>query len=132
MTPARGDTVDMASLVARSREGDRAALEALIRAIQPTIYTLAQRFLMLPADAEDASQEILLKIVTRLGQFDGRSQFRTWAYRVASNHLLDMKKRSSEQTMTFDEFAEDLAQGLSETPFAAPDAALLLQEVRIG
>ncbi len=76
---ATDNTTDMASLVARSREGDRAALDALIHAIQPTIYKLAQRFLMIPADAEDASQEILLKIITRLSQFDGKSQFKTWA-----------------------------------------------------
>ncbi len=54
------DTTDMASLVARSRNGERAALDALVHAIQPTIYKLAQRFLMIPADAEDATQEVLL------------------------------------------------------------------------
>ena len=121
---ATSDAEEMESLVARSREGDRAALDALIHTIQPTIYKLAQRFLMLPADAEDATQEILLKIITRLGQFDGRSRFRTWAYSVASHHLLDLKRRPSEQAMTFDEFAEDLAQGLADTSFEGPDASL--------
>jgi RNA polymerase sigma factor (sigma-70 family) len=129
---ATGDTNDMTSLVARSRDGDRAAADALIHAIQPTIYKLAQRFLMDPADAEDATQDILLKIITRLGQFDGRSQFRTWAYAVASNHLRDLKRRPTEQSMSFDEFAEDLAEGLSESPFKGPDATLMLEEVRIG
>ena len=129
---ATSDAEEMESLVARSREGDRAALDALIHTIQPTIYKLAQRFLMLPADAEDATQEILLKIITRLGQFDGRSRFRTWAYSVASHHLLDLKRRPSEQAMTFDEFAEDLAQGLADTSFEGPDASLMLEEVRIG
>ena len=129
---ATSDTTDMTSLVALSREGDRAALDALIHAIQPTIYKLAQRFLMIPVDAEDATQEILLKIITRLSQFDGRSQFKTWAYAVASNHLLDLKRRPSEQEMSFDEFAEDLSQGLSETPIEGPDTVVLLEEVRIG
>jgi len=132
MSMATGDTNDMTSLVARSRDGDRAAADALIHAIQPTIYKLAQRFLMDPADAEDATQDILLKIITRLGQFDGRSQFRTWAYAVASNHLRDLKRRPTEQSMSFDEFAEDLAEGLSESPFKGPDATLMLEEVRIG
>ncbi len=129
---ATSDETDMASLVARSRDGDRAALDALVQAIQPTIYKLAQRFLMIPADAEDATQEILLKIITRLGQFDGRSQFKTWVYAVASHHLLDLKKRPIEQAITFDEFAEDLAEGLSDEPFEGPDTALMLEEVRIG
>jgi len=129
---ATSDTTDVTSLVALSREGDRAALDALIHAIQPTIYKLAQRFLMIPVDAEDATQEILLKIITRLSQFDGRSQFKTWAYAVASNHLLDLKRRPSEQEMSFDEFAEDLSQGLSETPIEGPDTVVLLEEIRIG
>jgi len=126
------DVADMASLVARSRNGERAALDALIQAIQPTIYKLAQRFLMIPADAEDATQEILLKIITRLSQFEGKSQFKTWAYAVASNHLLDLKRKPTEPVLTFDDFAEDLVQGLSDAPFEGPDAALLLEEVRIG
>ena len=75
---AASDTKDMESLVALSRDGDRAALDALIYEIQPSIHKLAQRFLMIPADAEDATQEILLKIITRLGQFEGKSQFKTW------------------------------------------------------
>lgn len=123
---------DMASLVARSREGDRAALDSLVGMVQPIIYKLAQRFLMVPADAEDATQEILLKIVTRLGQFDGRSQFTTWVYAVATNHLRDVKKRAPERTVTFTEFGEDLAEGLAQSPYQSPDASRLVEEVRIG
>jgi len=121
-------TDDLAELVARSRAGDRAALEALVRAVQPTVHKLALRFLMHPADAEDATQEILVKVVTRLGQFEGRSGFRTWVYSVASHHLLDLKRRPR---ITFEAFAADLAEGLAD-PAAGPDAALMLEEVRIG
>ena len=128
----RNDTTHSALLVARSRRGERAALDALIQGIQPTIYKLAQRFLMVPTDAEDATQEILLKVITRLSQFDGKSQFKTWAYAVASNHLLDLKRKPSEPSMKFADFAEDLAQGLSGEPFDGPDTALLLDEVRVG
>lgn len=87
---------------------------------------------MVSDDAEDATQDILLKIITRLSQFDGRSQFRTWAYAVASNHLLDLKRKPAEQAISFDEFAEDLAEGLSDSPFKGPDVTLMLEEVRIG
>lgn len=87
---------------------------------------------MVPDDAEDATQDILLKIITRLSQFDGQSQFRTWAYAVASNHLLDLKRKPAEQAISFDEFAVDLAEGLSDSPFKGPDVTLMLEEVRIG
>ncbi len=129
---ATNETTDIDSLVALSRDGDRAALDALIYEIQPSIHKLAQRFHMIPPEAEDATHEILLKIITRLGQFEGKSQFKTWAYTVASNHLLDLKRKPSIQAMSFDEFAEDLAQGLSDAPFQGADAALQLEEVRIG
>jgi RNA polymerase sigma factor (sigma-70 family) len=125
-------TDDLELLVARSRNGERVALDALILAIQPDIYMLAQRFLMNPADAEDVTQEILLKIITRLSRFDGRSQFKTWAYAVASNHLLDLKRKPSLSTITLDGMSTDLAQGLSNSPYDGPDTALLLEEVRIG
>ena len=129
---ATSDTDTLASLVARSQQGERAAVDALIHALQPDIYKLAQRFLMIPADAEDACQEILLKILTRLSQYDGRSLFSTWAYAVARNHLLDLKRRPFEQAMSFNEFAEDLAQGLSDQLAESAETALQLEEIRIG
>jgi len=43
-------------------------------------------------DAEDATQEILLKAVTRLSSFEDRSSFRTWLYRIVVNHVLNMKR----------------------------------------
>lgn len=132
MKEATGDTKDLRSLVARTHNGDRSAANELIAIIQPTIFKLAQRFLMIPDDAEDATQDILLKIVTRLGQFDGRSKFTTWAYAVASNHLLDVRKRPAARSMTFVEFSEDLAMGMSESPFIGAEEKVLLEEVRIG
>lgn len=130
MQPDRSD--ELTRLAARSREGDRPALEELLRAIQPDIYKLAQRFLWAPADAEDATQEILLKIITRLTQFDGRSRFTTWAYRVATNHLLDTKKTAPRPMLTFDEFAADLADGLADGSEEDIHNEMMLAEVRIG
>src|SRR5215217_8235521 len=75
-------------LVARARDGDRAALEAVLDAVRDGIYNLALRMLWHPADAEDATQEILIRIVTHLGSFRGESAFSTWSYRVAANRLL--------------------------------------------
>lgn len=45
-----------------------------------------------PQDAEDATQEILVNILTRLSCFEGRSSFRTWLYRIAVNHLLNIRR----------------------------------------
>jgi len=79
-------------LAARARSGNRAALEALVQRHQRWIYNIALRMLHHPQDAEDVTQEILLKAFTHLASFEGRSSFRTWLYRIVVNHVLNMKR----------------------------------------
>jgi RNA polymerase sigma factor (sigma-70 family) len=123
-------------LVVRAKEGNREALEFLVRAVQKDVYDLAVRFLWHPQDAEDAVQEILIRVITGLAGFNGESSFRTWVYRVASNTLLTLGKKRMEQTaLSFDEFADVLAAELSDAPLTdTHDIAeeLLLEEVKIG
>ena len=80
------------SLVLRARSGDRQALEDLVHRHQAWIYNIAVRMLHHPQDAEDATQEILIKVLTRLASFEVRSSFRTWLYRIVVNHVLNMKR----------------------------------------
>jgi RNA polymerase sigma factor (sigma-70 family) len=122
-------------LVERAREGEAAAMEALVRELRDDVYALAVRMLWHPQDAEDATQEILLKIVTRLGTFRGDASVRTWAYRVAANHLLSTRRRGMErQGWTFEAFAEDLGRGIDGGGHERddPQAGLLAEEVKIG
>src|SRR5437867_8398419 len=102
-------------LVRRAREGDGESLERLVSGIQDRIYGLALRMLWHPEDAKDATQEILLRIVTHLATFRGKSRFLTWAYRVGANHLLTWRKgRIEGQGFTFESFGKDLQEGLEE------------------
>src|SRR5438445_1210658 len=87
-------------LVLRAKSGDRDALEELVQRHQPWIYNIALRMLYHPQDAEDATQEILLKALTRLSSFEGRSSFRTWLYRIVVNHVLNMKRGRVEYAST--------------------------------
>jgi RNA polymerase sigma factor (sigma-70 family) len=88
---ASADQEDRA-LVMRVRSGHREALEGLVCRHQPWIYNIAVRMLYHPEDAQDATQEILIKVLTRLSSFEGRSSFRTWLYRIAVNHVLQHRK----------------------------------------
>lgn len=100
---------DPERLVNAAKEGDRKALEELIQMIQDKIYGLALRMLYNPSDAEDASQEILLKIITHLGTFRGESSFTTWMYRVAANYLLTVRQpRAESKALSFEEYQEAL------------------------
>jgi RNA polymerase sigma factor (sigma-70 family) len=122
-------------LVRRAREGDRESLEHLVSAIQDRVYGLALRMLWHPEDARDATQEILVRIVTRLATFRGESSFSTWTHRVAANYLLSVRKsRLEKQAYTFQRFGEDLDEGLAEAPVvpAIGETALLLEEVKVG
>src|SRR6266852_1841225 len=106
-----------AILVARAHSGDRASLEELVRRHQRWIYNIAIRMLHHPQDAEDATQEILLKAVTRLSSFEDRSSFRTWLYRIAVNHVLNMKRgRLEPEALPFSCYAH----GLDNTPDLDP------------
>ena len=76
-----------AELVQQAKNGDRSALEKLVLRHQAWIYNIAVRMMHHPQDAEDVTQEILIKVLTRLSSFDGRSSFRTWLYRIVVNHV---------------------------------------------
>jgi RNA polymerase sigma factor (sigma-70 family) len=117
----------------RALDGNRGAPDNVVRALQGDIYGLALRMLCNREDAEDATQEILTRIVTRLSQFDFRSKLKTWAYRVAVNYILDVKKSPVEQLqLSFQRFAEDLTSG---PDFEAPpetERLLLIEEIKIA
>jgi RNA polymerase sigma factor (sigma-70 family) len=122
----------MAELVARATQGDRAALETLVVEVKDLVYNLAIRMLNSRTDAEDMTQEILLKIVTNLGSFRGDSAFRTWAYRVASNHLLTARQRAAEvRAESFDAMAIRLGDGLASGEPAVEDQVLVNEAKRI-
>ena len=80
-------------LVAAAREGDRDALDQLLRRHVDMIHAVCARIAGNPADAADASQEALIAIVRGLPRFDERASVRTWMYRVATNACLDELRR---------------------------------------
>jgi hypothetical protein len=124
-------------LVPRAQAGDKDALDKLVRRHQPWVFNIAIRMLWHREVAEDATQEILIKVVTKLSTFRGQSQFRTWLYRIAVNHLLNVRKSAAEEvTTTF----TDMGHSLDDTPDldlpdpkAMPvDLPVLVEEARVG
>ena len=126
-----------ATLVGQARSGNATAIEALVRRHQAFLYNVAIRMLYHPQDAEDATQEILIKVITKLSTFEGRSRFRTWLYRIATNHLLNMKRGQMEpQTSSFAEHGHNL-EATPELDLPDPcqvpvDVRLLIDEARIS
>ncbi len=102
--------------------GSKQALEKLIYRHQAWIYNIALRMVFYPQEAEDITQEVLIKIITKLSSFRKESAFRTWAYRIVINQVLNMKKSMGEKKHSdnFDEYWRIIEN--------TPDSDLPLQE----
>lgn len=126
----------MEELVEQAKGGDKEVLEEIVRRIQDRVYGLAIRMLFIPADAEDATQEILVKVITHLGTFKGESRFETWVYSIASNHLLTTRKcRAERWQMTFDKCVHSIEEGTLEKgddAFVEAEQNLVVEETKLA
>ncbi|WP_067573333.1 RNA polymerase sigma factor [Nocardia acidivorans] len=129
-----GPDAQEVALVARALDGDRAAISEVILLLQDPIYRLALRMVWRPADAEDATQEILLRVVGKLGTWRGEAKLLTWAYRVGVNYLLNLKRRTPQETteLSLDSYSEGLKDGLAEADYRGPEPELLTHETRLN
>lgn len=128
-------TTNPEQALARALEGDRQALEELLSSVQDLIFNLSLRMLGNVQDAEDASQEILVRILTRLQSFRGDSAFSTWAFRVAYNHLINYKKaRFANASFSLEAYCEDILHGDLNVPDRTEgvDARLLEEELKLS
>ncbi len=125
-----GDKED-AELVALAQEGNGSALEELIEKNQVWIYNVALRMVGRPEDAEDVTQEVLVKVVTKLSTFEGRSTFRTWLYRIVANHTLNMRRKLWERLNDSFEKHGQLVDSLqAEDPANSVDDEILADGVK--
>lgn len=125
------------SFVARAQGGDMDALDALVRRHQSWVFNLALRMVWRREVAEDATQEILIKAVTKLSTFAGNSAFRTWLYRIAVNHLLNIRKSEMEERkMTFTDMGTSLDgvkdEDLPDERALLVETAVLVEEAKLG
>lgn len=107
----KSDSIDSSDkeLIKRTLEGESAALNELILRHQPYIYNIAWKMVGNPMDADDLSQEAIIKIITNLSKFNFKSSFRTWAYRIVRNHFLnDKEKEKKAIASNFQEYGDVL------------------------
>jgi len=123
-----------AILIQHALDGNRKSLEQLVADHQPWIYNIAFKMIMDHDDAADITQEILIKIITNLASYNpDRGNFRTWAYRIVVNHVLNMKKRKFETRIyDFDRYIAAIENFPDDSSFTHPDAGLLAEEVKTG
>jgi RNA polymerase sigma-70 factor (ECF subfamily) len=83
------DAIDRASVLARARDGDGEAFQALVKQHGRRVFQLAFRMTGSEHDAEDVVQESFLRAYRQLGRFESRANFGTWLYRIAANCAID-------------------------------------------
>ena len=80
---------ELLTLIEQAVAGDKQSLETVLSSVQELVFNLSLRMLGTFPDAEDASQDILLKVMTHLSSYKGESAFSTWVFSIAANHLKD-------------------------------------------
>src|SRR5439155_8086669 len=92
MTTAEREAQAATLLVAQAKAGDARAFEALVKRYRKRIFALALHMTGSASEADDIAQEVFLKAYRALPQFEGRSQFFTWVYRMTVNRSLNAKR----------------------------------------
>lgn len=126
-----------ADLIEQAKHGSRDALEKLVLRHQSWIYNIAVRMVFHVQDAEEVTQEVLIKAITRLSTFQGESLFRTWLYRITANHVLNMQRRNGEaEAQTFSSYAAAINDtpdlDLPDPKSVPVDVSLLVEEAKIS
>ena len=115
--------LDDRELVAAAQAGDRRALDELLRRHYDRVHAVCRRIAGSSRDADDAAQEAMISIVRGLPRFDGRAQFSTWAYRIATNAALDelrrRKRRPALHVLTDDGVAPEPVDPLADRQVTA-------------
>jgi RNA polymerase sigma factor (sigma-70 family) len=128
------DDLSDQELVRRCRAGEKRSLEELIAKYRDLIYNVSFKMTANREDAADLTQEILIKMITKLDGFRADSLFKTWLYRICVNHILNYKKAAMKRKTTFSAFGQALDNAPDAELTAAdgygPDHMLLVEETK--
>lgn len=132
----KNENENLALLIDKAIAGDRDSLETVIMSVRDLVFNLSLRMLGTFHDAEDATQDILLKIMTHLSSFRKESSFSTWVFRIATNHLINYKKHMFAQyPLTFEFYGNDIEHApVKDIPDLTKDVekSILAEELKLS
>ena len=114
--------------VVRCQNGDKGAMETLMRHYQQWVYNIAYGMLGNPEDASDMTQDVFLWLWENIGQFQFRSRFSTWLYRIVTNRCVNVKEQKKRRKTEPTEI--DDSQPWVPVDTATPEQSMLLAEQR--
>ncbi len=127
---------ELFTLIDKAVAGDGKSLETVLMGVKDLVFNLSLRMLGTFADAEDAAQDILLKIMTHLSSFKKESSFTTWVFRIAVNHLKNYKKHMfAHCPLSFEYYGDDIVNGkIGDVPDLTQNVekAVLAEELKMS
>lgn len=127
---------ELMALIAKATAGDKQSLETVILSVRDLVFNLSLRMLGTFPDAEDATQDILLKIMTHLSSFQGESSFSTWVFSIAANHLKNYQKHMFARfPLSFEFYGDDIKNGkVDDVPDLTQnvEASILAEELKLS
>jgi RNA polymerase sigma-70 factor (ECF subfamily) len=129
---SEGNSDETNALVRRAQTGSLPAIRELYLAYHEQIYRFIWSRVYDPAQADDLTGEVFLRMITHLGSYQDRAiPFQAWLYRIARNLIIDNHRRSlKRETIPLDHVSEDRVG--AETPEKATEQALTFEEVQRG
>jgi RNA polymerase sigma factor (sigma-70 family) len=130
----RNEDIKDGELIHQALDGNKEALGLLISRHQAWIYNIAFRMVLVAEDAEDITQEILIKMITKLSTYDcKKASFRTWIYRIVVNYIINMKKRGYEEPVsTLENYYSFIEKIPDEEITITPEVNLIINDVIVG
>lgn len=127
---------DDLQLIGKALNGDHQSLNKLIIDHEQYVFNIVLKMINNISDAEDVTQEVLIKLVTNLAKYDSnKARFRTWLYRITFNHILNIKKQKYETQVTsfgnFFDFIESASDN-ELTESEEEEMGLLIEESKIS
>lgn len=127
---------ELLAFIEKATAGDKESLETVILSVQDLVFNLSLRMLGTFPDAEDATQDILLKIITHLSSFKGESSFSTWVFRIATNHLKNYQKHMfAKFPLSFEFYGDDIRNGkIDDVPDLTQNVekSILAEELKLS
>jgi len=135
--PEQNQDITDEDLIQSFISGNKESFNDLVRRYQGWIYNIVLRMVLDPWDTEDITQEILVKVFNNLSGFKGESKFSTWLYRIAVNHVINVKKRVLEKkelpfTYYWKKHEISREETIPDRQSLPVDDTVLVEEARIG
>lgn len=109
----RGNNLQEARTIHRAQRGDAAAFESIYRTHSQRVYSLCRRMLRNPAEAEDLTQDVFLRVFRKIQTFRGESAFSTWLHRMAINVVLMHLRKKKARAALLDQTTRPKEEGVT-------------------